>query len=256
MLLRSALRDLAKLKRLTPAALLIALPAAIALIWRLKSPAGEFPADIAYNTLCSSLVYGFALVILAVVFGTATITEELEQKTIVYLITHALPRSRILLVKLFSSWLATTIGAIVSCGLLALAVYAGSGHPAAPHLSRDLAILPVGALAYNTLFVLLATLISRPLLVGLVFAFGWESWVPSMPGNFSMLSIMSFIRALAPHPQPASDTVDLTTFLTASNPDVISQKLAWSVLAIVTAFCLTSAVMRFSTAEYVPREEA
>ena len=69
-------------------------------------------------------------------------------------------------------------------------------------LLRDLAILPIGALAYGSLFVFLATFIRWALLLGLLFAFGWESWVPSLPGDFARISLMAYLRALAPHPQP------------------------------------------------------
>ncbi len=47
------------------------------------------------------------------------------------------------------------------------------------------------------------------LLLGLLFAFGWEWWVPNIPGDFAKLSLMAYIRVLAPHPQPLSQMRDL-----------------------------------------------
>src|SRR5262249_55322354 len=94
-------------------------------------------------------------------------------------------------------------------------------------IPRDIGILSVGALAYGALFLLLATIMSKPLMTGLVFAFGWETWVPNMPGRFQYVSIMSYLRTLAPHPQPPAETVDLIQFLSGMNHEVIATRTAW-----------------------------
>ncbi|MEP6754448.1 MAG: hypothetical protein ABJA67_03020, partial [Chthonomonadales bacterium] len=123
-------------------------------------------------------------------------------------------------------------------------------------LVRDFMILPVGAFAYGALFLLLATLLNRPLMWGLVFAFGWESWVPTMPGNFQRVSLMSYLRALAPHPQQTTDRAGMTELLSAFSSSTISAQLAWTVLFSVTVICLTMALVLFSNNEFVPREDA
>ena len=123
-------------------------------------------------------------------------------------------------------------------------------------LIRDFKILPVGAFAYGALFLLLATLLNRPLMWGLVFAFGWESWVPTMPGNFQRVSLMSYLRALAPHPQQDTDQASMTALLSAFSSSTITQQLAWTVLFFVTVITLTMALVLFSNNEFVPREDA
>lgn len=254
-LLRSALKDMIGLKKVVAAAILIALPAAIALIWRAVAHAGKFAPDIAYNTLSSGLVFGFTLVILSVIFGTGVIAQEVEQKTIVYLLTRPVPRWRIALVKFLAAVIATTVTVWVASVLLALTAY-GPGDMIHSRLGRDLLIQPVGVLAYTALFLLLATMLNRPLIVGLLFAFLWESWVPNLPGNFQKLSLMAYLRVLAPHPKPEATTVDISDLLNTLNPQTITMPLAWGVLAGVIVAALALALVVFSAREYAPREDA
>ncbi len=377
-LFRSALRDLLLPRKILPAVLLSLLPPVIGLLWRFGG-AEDFSAELAYNLLSASLVFGFVLVILSVVFSTGVIAQEIEQKTIMYLLTRPVARWRILLVKFAAAALVTTAAAWISCVLLAVTVYGGeliSGsnrlttaqmkdaktlvtqlkdspepvsfylqgelspdvklrvdsynedrkpnrqliadltadlnrilskgllydkdrfaevklapqtrellakNPAAgeglyalnralltdaypdifsspasplPHVGRDLLLLPVGALMYGSVFLLLATLVARPLIYGLLFAFGWETWVPSLPNDFQRVSIMSYLRVLAPHRMPDSGAEGANAALAIFNPATISQPSAWSVAFGLTAIALFAALTAFSTREYTPRDDA
>ncbi len=393
---KSSLRDLLRAKRLLASLLLIAIPTSIALLWRFLAADAFDPYD-AYNTLSSVVIYGFLLVILSVVFGTGVISQEIEQKTIVYLLTRPVPRWRIVMMKFLAAVTGIIVTVLAASLLLAAVTFTGGGeassvirrkdiqnreaflqvirekndpvsqylyaqldentanrldgkvpdvmewkrgqgrrvlrwvagkndtdrvfhnvldkvnhvletdanfyseerfpeifltpavkelaaaHPKsgpkliklnrllmeqqyagliAPRkeatfpLKTDLYILPVGALAYGALFLLLATILNRPLMYGLVFAFGWESWVPNLPGKFGMVSIMTYLRALAPHPQPAAESVDLLQFLSGGAQNVITQGMARGVLVCIILGALALALTIFSKNEYVPREDA
>ena len=52
-----------------------------------------------------------------------------------------------------------------------------------PSLLADLAMLAIGLAAYGAVFALVGTRLKRPLVVGLVFAFGWEPAVLLFPGT-------------------------------------------------------------------------
>jgi len=123
-LLRSTLKDLFRVKKLIPIGMLVLLPALIALIWRSLVSDHSYNAGDVYNHLSELLVFGFLLVILACVFGTGVISQEVEQKTIVYLLTRPVPRWRILAMKFVATFLATSLAAWLASLLLALAAYA------------------------------------------------------------------------------------------------------------------------------------
>ncbi len=251
-LLRTALRDALRPQRLLLTLLLVALPALIALLARALTPAARFEAVETYNNLANLLVFGFILTILSVIFGTAVVSQEIEQRTIVYLLTRPVPRWRILLAKFLGSFIAITLTTALSALLLALAVYGPAKLGASP-LGRDLLVLPVGALAYGSLFLLMSTLLARPLMFGLLFAFGWESWVPNLPGAFARLSIMAYLRVLAPHKAvPVSADVGEVV----ADPLAIAHWQAWLVLAAVIAIGLIGALVVFSRREYAPREDS
>jgi len=254
-LFRASLKDLLQPKKLLVSLLLILLPASISVLWRAAASEGVYNAETAYNLLSGDLVFGFVLTILAVIFGTGVIAQEIEAKTIVYLLTRPVPRWRVLLVRFLAAVLVVAATVCLASIVLALASF-GPGEIARSRLGRDLAILPVGVLAYCGAFLLLAVLIKRPLLVGLFFAFGWESWVAAMPGDFKKLSLMAYLRTLAPHPKPESETLDLTQLLSVANPKEVSATLAWEVLAAVIVVSLIAAVVFFSVREFVPREDA
>lgn len=246
-LLRKALRDLLAIRRLAPILALAALPAAIALLWRSLVDADRFvPAEV-YDALFLLLVLGFILVLPACVFGTSVVTQETEQKTIVYLLTRPIPRWRILLVRSAAAFLATTAAAMLAAILLAFAA-GGPAHLRQSPLGRDLLILPLAALAYGGLFLLLGTLLRRPLLVGLLYTFGVESWLPNLPGNFKLLSLMAYLRVLAPHGH-----WDTGKALVAST--TITPALAWWVVIGVAACSLAGGLLAFSRHEYVPRDD-
>lgn len=252
-LFRSSLRDNLRPKKLIGAAVLTLLPAAAALLWKLTAR-DEWEPDVAYSLITTTMVFGLSLVIMSVVFCTNVVSQEVEQKTIVYLLTRPVRRWSLLLAK-FAAALVFVIVAVWVCDLLLATVAYGPGHFKGTPVGRDLLILPLGAVAYGGLFLLLATLFNKPLVYGLLFAFGYESWVPNLPGSFSKWSLMAYLRVLAPHAEPPKSGIDLKDLLQFLSPDEITSGLAWKVIILVPVVCLILASVIFSKGQYVPRED-
>src|SRR5205807_4004161 len=141
---------------------------ALAGILRLNLHGDAFRGIVIYNTLTPLLIFGFILVIPAVVYATGVISSEVEQKTIVFLLTRPVARWRILAAKFAAAALVVTLTSWAALALLAIVALSPSGLGKSP-LMHDLAIAPIGALVYGSLFLLLATLINRPLLWGLLY---------------------------------------------------------------------------------------
>ena len=260
LLMQATLREALRPRRLLIALLLTILPAAIGLLWRLLAPKDSFDPSEVYDSLVVGLIFSFALTILSVTYGTGVVSQEIEQRTIVYLLTRPLPRWRLLLARFLVSVLVVVCVCVLATVLLALTVF-GPTHLGEAGIGPDLKALILGAFAYGSLFLLLGTAIPRPLTWGLIFVFGWETWVPKLPGSFARLSIMSYLRALAsreisanPADSSGSDNI-LLSFARA--PEVaISSPAAWTTLLILTTFCTILAMIIFSHKEYVPREDA
>lgn len=261
LLMRTALRESLRPRRLLIAVLLTLLAPAIGLLWRVLTPAADFdPAEV-YDSLVVGMVFSFALTILSVVNGTGVVSQEVEGRTIVYLLTRPLPRWRILLSRFVVSLGVVVAVALLSALLLALAVF-GPARLAEAGVATDMRALAVGALAYGSVFLLLGAAVSRPLTWGLLFVFGWETWVPRLPGSFAKLSIMSYLRALASREVVASAESaqgggDNILLAFSKPPQVeIAPSTAWLVLLGLSAAALLGALVIFSVREYVPREDA
>ncbi len=249
-LFKNTLRDLTRPGKLAAALLLVGLFLLIAVLARFNGRPGEFHAGETYDFISARLVFGFMLVILGVVFATGVIVQEIEQKTIPYLLTRPIPRWRILLAKYAAVVLVTALTVCVADLATALVLF-GPGQLGHSRVAQDCGILCVGACAYGALFLLLATVLERPLVAGLAYAFGWESWAPYLPGDWSKVSLMSYLHALAPHLDSAN-SAGADSVLAPVN---IASWLAWTVLAAVIAGSLLSALALFSVREYTPREE-
>jgi ABC-2 type transport system permease protein len=252
-LLRNSLRDLLRPKTLALAGGMVALPALTVMLMK-ATQGGTFEPETAYNIVSGLLIFGFLLVMLCVVFGSGVITAETEGKTIVYLLTRPVPRWRIALVKFTAACGAVLLTVWLSTLLLGLTAYGPGGLGKSP-LGRDMTILPVGVLAYGALALLLGALFTRPLIVGLLYAFFWESWVPNLPGEFEKLSVMAYLRALAPHPEPEAETRGIAELLKSAASSTITPTMAWWVLSLVIVIGLGLALLLFSTREYVPRDD-
>lgn len=256
----NALKDLLSLRRVVVALFLIAIPVVFVFFWRnLPKHEDTLAPDALYDLMSSLLVFGFIQILLSVVFSTSVISQEMESKTIGYLLTRPLPRWRLLLVKFIPVLLVTTFIACLAAVLLSLAIYGADGLKQAS-LHQDLMLLPVGSLVFGSLFLLIATLLNRPLIWGLIYGFGWEIAIASfsnlLPGTFNRLFIVSYFRALAPHLAPTGEEGGIMALLGTPSVTPIPIWLSWTVLISIIVLCMAGSLFAFSTREYVPRDTA
>jgi ABC-type transport system involved in multi-copper enzyme maturation permease subunit len=152
----------------------------------------------------------FIVPVLGVFYGTSLIADEVEDKTITYLFTRPIARRAVLLGK-YLAYLACTILLVLPSAMIVyfLIVPLGGdsiGGEFLPLLS-DLGMMAIGLAAYGALFAFVGTSLKRPIVIGLVFAFGWEPGVLIFPGYLKRATIAYYLQALVPHDMPTEDTV-------------------------------------------------
>ena len=116
--------------------------------------------------------------VLGVFYGTSLIADEVEDKTITYLFTRPIPRGAVLIGKYLGlpGVHRARRAAVGDARLLPdRADRRGSLRRPSRAAVKDLVLLALGLAAYGALFAPSGPWIKRPLLVGLVFAFGWET---------------------------------------------------------------------------------
>ena len=247
-LFRNTLRDLVRPGKLTAAVLLAATAVLLAALSRANATPGEFNPGAEYDHISSFLVFGYVVVILSLVYATGLIGQEIEQKTIPYLLTRPMARWRILLAKYLAAVLVTTATVWLADSLVALVLF-GPAKIGASHLWKDLLILPLEFMMYSGMFVLLATLVPKALMFGLAYAL-IEPLLSLLPGDWKMVSLLTYLHTLAPHlDSGGADSVQTVT------TTVIAGWVAWIVVLSVIFGSVAAALLVFSTKEYTPQEE-
>src|SRR3954465_741027 len=193
----------------------------------------------------------FIVPVLGVFYGTALIADEVDDKTITYLFTRPIPRSAVLLGK-YLAYVACTVLLVLPSVMFVffLIVPSGGGSIAAefPSLVADFGMLSVGLAAYGALFALVGTRLKRPLVVGLVFAFGWEPAVLLFPGYLKRLTVAYYLQALVKHEMPQDSAVSMLLQVFHEVPSVWVSLLS---LATIVGAALWLAGRAVEEREYV-----
>lgn len=229
-------------------------PVLLSLLLRLRhvlsvSPRG-FSGDFFYSNVILPFYVQFLMLMLALFFGTSVILEEVEGRTLAYLVTRPLSRAAVVLGK-FAAYaglglLVMNIGLVASFLILKIE---GAADPGVwVTLARDAAVLDLSLLCYLSLFTLLGTLVKRAIFFGLLFCFGWENVIAYFPGMTQKLAIAHYVKSLIPQP-PGQGFSFLRLMLEPSPP-----LTAVLVLLGLTAVFLTAAGLIFSRKEYVTED--
>ncbi|MFY1704280.1 ABC transporter permease [Micromonospora sp. WMMA1923] len=136
---------------------------------------------------------GLAVVlpVVALIVGTGVLGAEIDDGTVVHILTKPLPRWQIVLPKLAVATgvsAATVAVPLYVAGVLAHSVRLGLGLVAAAAL---------GALAYSALFLALSLVTRRPVLLGLVYVLIWEGLLGNVVTGTRVLSVQHWVIALA-----------------------------------------------------------
>jgi ABC-2 type transport system permease protein len=245
-----ALREYLRPKRVLPWIVLALACAGLAYSWRYFQPDSSLTER--YSNVALMLVFRM-LALISAIFTTAIVSQEVEQRTIVYLLTRPIPRWRLLLIRYAASVI--VVGFVGLFAITTTSFGAFGGITNNPLFWNDVQAIIVGAVAYGALFLLFSLLFNRAMLVCLLFAFGWETAVPNMRGFMDQLSIVSHLQAISQHPQP--DDPNLLQFLQGTlGTNTISAQSAFGVMGIFTVVLLGICAWWFSHFEYVPREDA
>jgi len=241
-------------------AVLLGGPVALALLIRILVATSLGAFRINGSAVGGSSIFGmmiwllyirFILPILGVFYGTSLIADEVDDKTITYLFTRPIPRGAVLLGK-YLAYLACTVLLVLPSIVLVffLIVPSGGGSIGAafPALAADLAMLAIGLTAYGAVFAFVGARVKRPLVVGLVFAFGWEQAVLLFPGYLKHFTVAYYLQALVKHEMPQDSTVSLIMQVFHEVPSV-GASLFW--LAIIVVVILWLAGRAVGEREYV-----
>jgi ABC-2 type transport system permease protein len=219
--------------------------------WRLAINGARVSGPALFGMMMWLLYIRFIIPVLGVFYGTALIADEVEDKTITYLFTRPVPRAAVLLGK-YLAYLACTVllvlPSVVLVFFLIVPLGGGSIGQSFPVLLEDLGMLIVGLIGYGAVFAWVGARLRRPLVIGLVFAFGWEPAVLLFPGYLNRLTVAYYLQALVPHAMVQDSAISALMQLVLEVPPVST---SLGSLAAIAALALWAAARAVEQREYV-----
>lgn len=173
--------------------------------------------------------------VLGVFYGTSLIADEVDDKTITYLFTRPIPRAAVLFGKYLAYLVCTVLLVLPSVVLVYLLVapIGGTIGEVFPTFVTDLGMLAVGLTAYGAVFALVGARMKRPLVIGLIFAFGWEPVVLVLPGYLKRLTVAYYLQALVPHAMPQDSGLGILMQAFREVPSVSTSLASLAAIAVV-----------------------
>jgi ABC-2 type transport system permease protein len=232
------------------------IPVVLAVVVRIVLRGREGDIAAVFNEILMVFFLQIYIVILSLFYGTSITAEEVENRTLAYLLTRPVPKTAVVLGK-YGAYAAlmfamTAVGLGLSFFLLN-AGRLGDGAVFATFL-KSLGVLALGILAYTAFFAFLGTVLKRAIILGLIFGFGWETVIQYFPGSTQRFSIVHYLKSLLPY-RPVTGGgggrgVALLLFRLEPTPPL----LAVAALSAIAAVFLALACGVFRAKEYLPED--
>lgn len=239
-------------------ALVVGGPVLLAVIFRVVEAFGAPALRVNGARVAGGSVFGvmiwllyvrFIVPVLGLFYGTSLMADEVEDKTLTYLFSRPIPRGAVLLGKYLAYLACTGLVVLPSVMLTYFLTVPFAQVPATfRSLVLDLAILAAGLAVYGAVFAFVGARLKRPLVGGLIFAFGWEPVVLAVPGYLRQFTVARHLQALVPHAMPSDNALSLIQGLFRDAPSVPGA-LAWLVALLVVFLWL--AMRTVTRREYV-----
>jgi ABC-2 type transport system permease protein len=192
----------------------------------------------------------FTIPVLGVFYGTSLIADEVEDKTITYLFTRPIPKGAVLVGKYLAYLGCTFFVVLPSVVIVYLCIVPMRGSLGASFvdLLKDLALLAMGLAVYGAVFAFIGARFKRPLLVGLIFIFGWEQAALAFPGYLKKFTVAYYLQAMVPHAMPNDNVISLIQGIFRESPGLL-ESVIW--LAVILGVFLWAAAVSVERKEYV-----
>jgi ABC-type transport system involved in multi-copper enzyme maturation permease subunit len=240
-------------------ALVVGAPVLISLLLRVLDALGAPVFRVNGMMMAGPAIFGlmiwvfflrFTVPVLGVFYGTSLIADEVEDKTITYLFTRPIPKGAVLVGKYLAYLACTFFVVLPSVVIVYLCIVPLRGSLGASFLDlvKDLALLAVGLAVYGAVFAFIGARFKRPLLVGLIFIFGWEQAALAFPGYLKKFTVAYYLQAMVPHAMPNDNVISLIQGIFRETPS-LGESLIW--LALILGLFLWAAAVSVERKEYV-----
>jgi ABC-2 type transport system permease protein len=186
---------------------LFLLPAGLAVLVRLMDP--TVPSTLLEFLFAFMLIPQALLPLLALLYASGMIQDELEEQTITYLLVRPLPRWGLYVMKMLATLTTTVVLTVIFTAITYAAIYIANTTDAATVVRRCTQAAGIHALAvvaYCSLFGLISLITKRSLVVGILYSVIFEGLLANMPFSVRLLTIIYYARLIAYRTLPFIET--------------------------------------------------
>jgi hypothetical protein len=115
-------------------------------------------------------------------------------------------------------------------------------------LVKDLTLLALGLAVYGAVFAFVGAKFKRPLLIGLIFIFGWEQAALAFPGYLKRFTVAYYLQGLVPHAMPSDSVISLVQGIFRESPTLMGSLMG---LFVILAVGLAWSAWTVERREYV-----
>lgn len=143
------------------------------------------------NPIAHGLGFAVVVPILSLIIGSSVVGAEIDDGTLVHVLTKPVPRSEILIAKL-------VVGAAVTAVVTGVSMYTVGAIGIDSQFGLGLAVgAVVASVAYCALFVALSVVSRRPVLIGLAYVLLWEGLLTNLLPGTQSLSIEQYAMTIS-----------------------------------------------------------
>ena len=189
---RLSLRQITGVRRVAVVCLLALLPVALALVLRLTESDSNGDTQDFVNGVINALIVGVVLPIIAISLSTSAFGNDLEDRTLSFIMMTPIARWKIALSKLTASIL---VGAPVAIVSAAVTIFIGLGGDVNSVVAVCVGLL-VGVVAYASVFTWAGLMTTRALAFAIVYVFLWEGALATLVHGVKYLSISTYALSI------------------------------------------------------------
>jgi ABC-2 type transport system permease protein len=148
--------------------------------------------------LMDVLILFFFMPVMAMIFGSSLIRDEIDDRSITHVATAPLDR----IYAYVGYYLPLVIAVVVSmlvitlAGFLAFFGQHGITAEAVEIFFEFAALMVLGSIVYSSLFLAISVVFKKPVFFGLFYAFIWEGLIGSLPGVIQKVSVKHYLRSI------------------------------------------------------------
>ncbi len=174
----------------------------------------------------------------ALFYGTSLVADEVENKTITYLLTRPIQKYIITLGKFFAYVVIALFIQLPPIMITYVMLINDSRMPLDSSevlylLAKQVWVQVLSIIVYGSIFNFFGTRFKHPIISGLLFAFGWEKIVLIVPGMVRKFSVVHYIISIFP------SAMDIDKRLVMMGmPQMLEVNLSSSVFSIIILFAV------------------